>query len=114
MGSGGENNLHRAFLFRQDVWTMVRCQIREKLTKMFPLLLDSGGLRLPCCPRSVTHVAQLLGVCSASILAEARRLSVPCERLLREKTGASARPTRSLRYPLRPATNSEQLSDILV
>ena len=67
------------------------------------------------CPRraegSASHVAQFLPLCSASHLAEARRLSALWQGASLAKTRAFSRPSRAHGHHLRPSTNCYKLSE---
>src|SRR5262245_46327868 len=69
------------------------------------------------CPRRAegrsNHVAQLLPLCRASHLAEARRLAAPWQGAPSAKTRASSSPSRAHGHYLRPSTNYEKLSDVV-
>jgi len=64
--------------------------------------------------RSVTAVAQLIAICSSSILAETRCLSSPCSGQSREKRSVSEKRTSLPRDELEPSTNADKLSDELL
>jgi len=64
--SDGESGSHRDFLFRPDMWTMVRRQISEKITPTIStawyLTTKSDGMWFPRVPRHLrAHRAHALG-----------------------------------------------------